>query len=152
DILIQQLKQELKVGEPCLICGQIYQGQQHEHNQAATTTYADLKTAIQAVEKTERSVRDAAADLSKVTTAYETKLADIKSEKEWLDSRQSEINQTYEQIKADWESVFASFNEAFSELPTIFDKVQVNKKAQLALVFMRDTKKQVTSLEKEVVN
>src|SRR5699024_2279234 len=66
DILIQQLKQELKVGEPCLICGQIYQGQQHEHNQAATTTYADLKTAIQAVEKTERSVRDAAADLSKV--------------------------------------------------------------------------------------
>ena len=152
DILIQQLKQELQVGEPCLICGQIYQGQQHEHNQAATTTYADLKTAIQAVEQTEQSVRDATAQLSKVKTAYEAKLVDIKSEKEWLSSRQSEISQTFEQLKVDWESVFATFDEDFSGLPTVFDKVQVNKKAQLALAFMHDTKKQVASLEKEVVN
>ena len=151
DILIQQLKQELRVGEPCIICGQIYQGQQHEHEMDSSISYIDLKNAIQAVEETELAVRKATAQLAKVKTDHQTSLTKIDSEQVWLTSRKNEIAHLYEQLKTDWQQIMGTLDQSFSQLPTAFDNNLLKETEQLALDFMRDTKAQIDVLSQDIV-
>lgn len=105
DVMIQQLHNELKVGEPCAVCGQIYTGE-NEDPHAVQTTYEDLKVAMAAVEEAETAEQRAIADEAGVKASVNELEDAVAKATTSFDQAKADLAESYETLYADWRQAF----------------------------------------------
>ena len=105
NVMIQQLHNELKVGEPCAVCGQIYTGE-NEDPHAVQTTYEDLKVAMAAVEEAKTAEQRAIADEAGVKASVNELEDAVAKETTSFDQAKADLAESYETLYADWRQVF----------------------------------------------
>ena len=105
NVMIQQLHNELKVGEPCAVCGQIYTGE-NEDPHAVQTTYDDLKVAMAEVEEAETAEQCAIADEAGVKASVNELQDAVNNAKTAFDEAKTDLADTYETLYVDWQQIF----------------------------------------------
>lgn len=105
ELMIKQLHSELKIGEACMVCGQIYTGEGDDPH-VGGTSYAEIKVAMAAVDEAETAEQQAIATEASLTTEatqtkqqYDTLVIQLTSEREGFASE-------YNQFFTAWATVF----------------------------------------------
>ncbi|WP_447409324.1 AAA family ATPase [Weissella confusa] len=105
NVMIQQLHNELKVGEPCAVCGQIYTGE-NEDPHAVQTTYDDLKVAMAEVEEAETAEQRAIADEAGVKASVNELQDMVAKATTSFDQAKADLADAYETLYVDWQQIF----------------------------------------------
>ena len=105
ELMIKQLHSELKIGEACMVCGQIYTGEGADPH-VGSTSYAEIKVAMAAVDEAETAEQQAIATEASLTTdatqtkqQYDTLAKQLASERDGFASE-------YNQFFTAWATVF----------------------------------------------
>ncbi|AWF95485.1 AAA family ATPase [Weissella cibaria] len=105
ELMIKQLHSELKIGEACMVCGQIYTGEGADPH-VGSTSYAEIKVAMAAVDEAETAEQQAIATEASLTTdatqtkqQYDTLAKQLASERDGFASE-------YNQLFTAWATVF----------------------------------------------
>ncbi|KIU22393.1 AAA family ATPase [Weissella cibaria] len=105
ELMIKQLHSELKIGEVCMVCGQIYTGEGADPH-VGSTSYAEIKVAMAAVDEAETAEQQAIATEASLTTdatqtkqQYDTLAKQLASERDGFASE-------YNQFFTAWATVF----------------------------------------------
>lgn len=105
ELMIKQLHSELKIGEACMVCGQIYTGEGADPH-VGSTSYAEIKVAMAAVDEAETAEQQAIATEASLTTdatqtkqQYDTLAKQLTSERDGFASE-------YNQFFTAWATVF----------------------------------------------
>ncbi|MFL4499527.1 AAA family ATPase [Weissella sp. MSCH1] len=105
ELMIKQLHSELKIGEACMVCGQIYTGEGADPH-VGSTSYAEIKVAMAAVDEAETAEQQAIATEASLTTdATQTKQQYDALAKQ-LTSERDGFASEYNQFFTAWATVF----------------------------------------------
>ncbi|WP_134644841.1 AAA family ATPase [Weissella cibaria] len=105
ELMIKQLHSELKIGEACMVCGQIYTGEGADPH-VGSTSYAEIKVAMAAVDEAETAEQQAIATEASLTTdATQTKQQYDALAKQLMSERDG-FAREYNQFFTAWATVF----------------------------------------------
>lgn len=105
ELMIKQLHSELKIGEACMVCGQIYTGEGADPH-VGSTSYAEIKVAMAAVDEAETAEQQAIATEASLTTdATQTKQQYDALAKQLMSERDGFASE-YNQFFTAWATVF----------------------------------------------
>lgn len=105
ELMIKQLHSELKIDEACMVCGQIYTGEGADPH-VGSTSYAEIKVAMAAVDEAETAEQQAIATEASLTTdATQTKQQYDALAKQLMSERDG-FDREYNQFFTAWATVF----------------------------------------------
>lgn len=117
-LFIQQIQADLEIGEPCLVCGEIYTGQADHHSENKITA-DELKMAVDAAEEAGHSVAVLTAEIA--NSNERMSLLEIQ-----LDQANTRLQDIMKHFEAGWQTLSGRWNETFSqELGTKWDQGKV---------------------------